>query len=391
VSAPRAPAAAARDSGIDALRGVAILLVIAYHAGPLAFRLPPLGPDGWLVVPRLGAAWLAVPLFHFGFAGVHLFFVLSGFCIHASCHHGRDFAPAAPGQKERARRYAYRRLMRIAPPYYLALAAFAWVLPALSTALARPAAPAAAWDVGVHALFAHGLSPRTIFSINPAFWSLATEMQFYAVYPLVAWAGLRFGLSRLLLAALLLSLAWRAAVLALVPPTLDHFMVYRVWVHGFFVPRWFEWILGCWLAETAAGTVAGGVERPRLPPARPAALAGAALLVLAMATRVHVVIDKLLADSLFSLGFALVIAAVLGRERARAAVGRGPGGPLRALCAVGRRSYGTYLVHQPILDGDWLPLLPRLLLTAAASALFSRFAERPFERWARRGPGRPGP
>ena len=387
MSGPRAAVAPARDRGIDALRGVAILLVIAYHAGPLAFRLPPLGPDGWLVLPRLGAAWLAVPLLHFGFAGVHLFFVLSGFCIHASCHLGRDFAPAAPGQRERARRYAYRRLMRIAPPYYLALVAFAWVVPAVSAALARPAAPAAAWDVGVHALFAHGLSPRTIFSINPAFWSLATEMQFYAVYPLVAWAGWRFGLARVLLAALLLSLAFRAAVLSLVPPTLDHFMLYRVWVHGFFVPRWFEWILGCWLAEAAAGRVAGA----RLPEARPAALLGAAFLLLAMATRVHVVIDKLFADALFSLGFALIAAAVLGRERALAAAGRVAGRPTRALAAIGRRSYGTYLVHQPILDSDWLPLVPRLLLTAAAGGLFSRFAERPFERWARRGPGRPGP
>jgi peptidoglycan/LPS O-acetylase OafA/YrhL len=235
----------------------------------------------------------------------------------------------------------------------------------------------------VHALFAHGLSPRTIFSINPAFWSLATEMQFYAVYPVVAWAGLRFGLHRVLVAALVGSLAWRAAVLLLVPPTLDHFMLYRVWLHGFFVPRWFEWILGCWLAEAAAGA--------RLPPARPAALAGAALLALAMATRLHVVIDKLAADALFSLGFALIVAAVLGRERVHRAVGGSPGRPLRALAAIGRRSYGTYLVHQPILDGDWLPLPLRLLLTAVTGGLFSLLAERPFERWSRRGVGRARP
>jgi peptidoglycan/LPS O-acetylase OafA/YrhL len=56
---------------------------------------------------------------------------------------------------------------------------------------------------------------------------------------------------------------------------------------------------------------------------------------------------------------------------------------------VGRRSYGTYLVHQPILDGEWLSLGRRLAVAAAGSALFALGCERPFERLAQRLGRRP--
>lgn len=385
-----------RDLALDAMRGVAILMVVGYHAGPLGWRLPPFGLDGWLVPPRLGAGWLLVPLLHFGFAGVHLFFVISGLCIHQSCRLGRDLlrpsgaAPVGAGADAEqgpglrldltgagARRYALRRLVRIAPPYWIALALFGLLLPALATAVGRSVQPAGAADLVSHALFLHNLSPRTIFSINPAFWSMATEVQFYLAYPVIAWGAARLGIERVVVATLVVELAWRATVLVCYAPTVEHFMIYRVWVHGLWVPRWFEWALGCWLAEALAG---GG---PTVAARSPGLWrAGVVVLVLGMLCRVHVVIDQLCADPLLSLGFALLLLAWLGRERAGGAAPAG--GVARALAVVGRRSYGTYLVHQPILDGDWLPLGPRLAIAAAASALFSLGCERPFERLARR-------
>lgn len=388
----------ARDQAIDRLRGVAILLVVAYHAGPLAWRVAPYGPDGVIDLPSLGAWWLAVPVLHFGFTGVHLFFVISGFCIHASARGGRAlFDPATrrpvPGG---LRDYAWRRLLRIAPPYWVALLLFGVAVPMACAALGRPAPGGATvatpTDLAAHALFLHGLSAKTIFSIDPAFWSLATEMEFYAAYPLVAWALLRFGARRVLLAALLISLAWRTAVLLRFAPTVENFMIYRVWLHGFFVPRWYEWILGCWLAEAAGG---GALDRPARWQAAP--WAGAALLLLAMLCRAHVAIDKLFADLLFGTGFALVLGGALAAERRAGAaqlerVERGgwAAWPGRALAAVGRRSYGVYLAHQPILDGEWLRLGPRLLIGAVVSALFALGVERPFERLGgrRRAPPR---
>jgi peptidoglycan/LPS O-acetylase OafA/YrhL len=338
-----------RLDAIDRLRGLAIALVLIYHAGPLAWRLAPYRSDGWLAWPALGWKWLLVPLLHFGFTGVHAFFVLSGFCIHLRAARTRE-APHLRG-------FFLRRFWRIYPPYWIALAGFAILL--------RPSVS----DFLLHATMTHTLTERSFFSINPAFWSLATEEQFYLAYPLVAWALARLGTRRVLAFALALSLLWRATVLAFVPPTVENFLAWRVLVHGLFLPRWFEWLLGCWLAER----VAAG----RLGRARPFALVAALLLVAGMATRVHVAVDKLLSDALFAGGYTALTAAALAARPTGVAILARVGD---ALGALGRRAYGLYLVHQPALDWMALPWIARVLLATVGGWLFSIVCEAPFER-----------
>ena len=337
-----------RFGGIDALRGVAITLVLLYHAGPLSWRLAPYRSDGWLAWPTLGWKWLLVPFWHFGYCGVHLFFVLSGFCIHLRA--ARDRQPLD------LRAFFLRRFWRIYPPYWVAVALFGIVVPLF-------AHHAIDWlDVVMHSTMLHTFSTRTIFSIDPAFWSIATEEQFYLAYPLVLFALTRIGVRRVVGAALALSLTWRAVVLITVPPTVEHFMLWRVLVHGLFLPRWFEWLLGCWLAEM--------VVKRKLR-ARPLALGGALFLLLAMLSRVNVIADKLFADALFGLGWTGIVGAVVAAQPV--------GFVTRTLGAVGRRAYGLYLVHHPILD--WAALgRVGLPVAAAAGWLFSRIFERPFER-----------
>src|SRR5262249_9117978 len=82
--------------GIQAARGIAALLVVAFHLTGLSQRL-------WNQT-------FAGGFFAFGWAAVDLFFVLSGFIIYYV--HGRDIV-----RPERLRPYAWRRFARIYPIY----------------------------------------------------------------------------------------------------------------------------------------------------------------------------------------------------------------------------------------------------------------------------------
>ncbi|WP_428423404.1 acyltransferase family protein [Methylibium sp.] len=96
-------------ASVQTARSIAILLVVLFHCSAV-FALPKyFGID-----PLRGCA-------SFGYAGVDLFFVISGFVIaHA---HASDF-----GQPARAPSYAIKRVLRIYPIYWLVLACVATAL-----------------------------------------------------------------------------------------------------------------------------------------------------------------------------------------------------------------------------------------------------------------------
>ncbi len=85
---------------LDGLRGLAILLVVVYH--------------------NFGF----INYFFFGWLGVDLFFVLSGFLITDILLRSRD-------RKEGLSHFYIRRVLRIFPLYYLALLLFLVILPGL--------------------------------------------------------------------------------------------------------------------------------------------------------------------------------------------------------------------------------------------------------------------
>lgn len=143
-----------RLAGIEALRGVAAIAVLLCHAAThvdLAFGTPTLRA---LMRP--------------GHNGVDLFFVLSGFLL--LFIHRRDV-----GRPATVARYARRRIIRIYPVYWLALAA------TIGIALAG----GHGWPPPGRILPSILLWPSTTVPLHPLAWTLQYEVMFYLIFALL--------------------------------------------------------------------------------------------------------------------------------------------------------------------------------------------------------------
>ena len=140
-----------RQPGLDLLRALAIILVVVYHAALFGFKLP----------GRVD---------RFGWIGVDLFFVLSGYLIG-----GQLLASLARDQRIKLGRFFTRRALRIVPAYFVVLAIY-FLLPAWRE---YPEMSQPLWKflLSVQNIALHG---GTAFSHA---WSLAVEDQFYVALP----------------------------------------------------------------------------------------------------------------------------------------------------------------------------------------------------------------
>ncbi len=140
-----------RQPGLDLLRALAIIVVVVYHAALFGFKLP----------GRVD---------RFGWIGVDLFFVLSGYLIG-----GQLLAPLARDQRFKLGRFFTRRALRIVPAYFVVLVIY-FLLPAWRE---YPEMSQPLWKflLSVQNIALHG---GTAFSHA---WSLAVEDQFYLALP----------------------------------------------------------------------------------------------------------------------------------------------------------------------------------------------------------------
>lgn len=154
---------------LDGLRGIAIILVILHHA---TYYEPTKGID-----LAFGNMLL------FGWSGVDLFFVLSGFLITGILLDTRD------SPRYFTTFYA-RRCLRIFPLYYLVLLLAFVVLPAFPpqqlVLAGRPDVPPQwpYWLYLSNISIAHG---GWVHGWVDVAWSLAIEEHFYLLWPLVIW------------------------------------------------------------------------------------------------------------------------------------------------------------------------------------------------------------
>jgi len=150
---------------LDGLRGVAILLVLAFHGTNLAVEAGAPQFMKYLIRP--------VSL---GWSGVDLFFVLSGFLIGGILLDAR-------GSKNYFRVFYTRRMLRILPLYFVVLAiGYGVSRSAKFGALIEPQMP---WAMCITLTqnFWIAAHMKALMGALVATWSLAVEEQFYLVIP----------------------------------------------------------------------------------------------------------------------------------------------------------------------------------------------------------------
>jgi peptidoglycan/LPS O-acetylase OafA/YrhL len=301
------------DSGhipaLDGVRGVAIAMVVAFHSG-LLINGSNSGEQFWL--RAVGMGW----------AGVDLFFVLSGFLISTILIQTRD-------STHYFRNFYVRRILRIFPLYYgslLLLVKFD--------------------DHGRHVWYwafaqnwlavTEGVVPPTI--LQP-YWSLAVEEQFYLVWPLVIWCIPPRHLS--LFCAL-------TALFSLVCRCIAHAQGVDYWILMTVTPfRLDALAIGSLVAACCYGE-----QRSRLARLAPLILAGCLGGILAIeflggGYQLNGALTQTVGYTLFALLCAALIAMVVeGHALARPLCRLLEWQPLRHL---GNRSYAMYVFHMPLL------------------------------------------
>lgn len=305
-----------RVDGLDLLRGLAVGLVMLRHA------LPEFAPGA-------------------GVVGVVMFFALSGYLI--------------TGVLERRpplREFYARRAVRLVPPLLVLVAGVVIVTVLLDPLGDRDELGwTVLWALTWTGNLPFGHASDATFHL----WTLATEEQFYLVWPATL---LALGRHRALVAAGLttgaacLATSWWLAEdpdLAYALPT--------------------AWAL-CFVVGAAARLHQDRLVVP--PPAVPAALALLAVLSV-VPLRGHTLTYLAGGPVIAALTAVLILA-----WRSWGSVT----GPLRGLVWLGTVSYAAYLWNYPL--SLWLPPLPAVALTLVAAALSWRYVEAPLQR--RRAP-----
>jgi peptidoglycan/LPS O-acetylase OafA/YrhL len=368
-----------RLRSIDALRGAAALGVVLYH---MVGQHPQIDASGW-------TGRLAAPLLHtfsFGYTGVFLFFVISGFCIHLQWAKAQS-AGRTPDIS--FVKFWKRRWRRLYPPYLIALFLFLTVS-ALTSRVAFTRFYF--YDLGMHLAMLHNFDPHTSYSINGVFWTLAIEEQLYLAYFPLLFLRTRWGWRGTLACCAFARIGW-----LLLGHGLKSFFDFELPVTEAALTHWLTWALGAISVEAALGLIA-------LPAWCRQTWYG--LLALGYAAGLSYVLtlydnSPLVHDLLWltlhpawGLGFFIVINGLVSAEKAWLASLSMPR-IVKGLASIGLFSYSLYLTHELVIMQTWrvqawslLNLLPLSTmyfaiivmtpLTVAAAWFFFLFCERPY-------------
>ena len=218
---------------IDVLRGVAALGVAWFHSRVdlwVGFKAIHANPAAYSRLDWL-FSFLSLPASQLG-GMVMLFFVLSGFCIHLPVA-SKNLSPNWSA-------YAVRRILRIYPAYFFALA-----LCFVGTLIFLKGFNSASGDVTMYAstaaMLQNWMYGGNQIGFNPSLWSIPIEVEFYLVYPLLLLLWRRQGFNSALLFTLLCTLIGGAMFYLGYGLSMVTFFKYAL-----------IWNSGAWLAEAYA-------------------------------------------------------------------------------------------------------------------------------------------
>jgi len=158
--------------GLDGLRAIAALAVFFVHFQQFT---------------GIGVSFLFIDFERWminGNTGVALFFVLSGFLLSMPFWHSFK-----SNQFPNIKQYFVNRAARIIPLYYLCLFA-------LLAIKGFQGSDVNFNNIISHFFFLHNLKDYQVMSLNPPFWTLAVEFQFYLLLPLLFVLLLKLGLRK---------------------------------------------------------------------------------------------------------------------------------------------------------------------------------------------------
>ncbi|MGA9914595.1 MAG: acyltransferase [Paraburkholderia sp.] len=367
-AAPRAQSEARADSAgkehvIDAMRGFAALLVAYFHCrqvewvGMQAFHQS----VGHSFSLSAIAAYLTFPI-AWGSAGVPIFFVISGYCIHRG---GALRLAKNPDYRLDTGNFWVRRFARIYPVLLAALVltfALDWV------SLQLPPVNHKIREIGLQAFLVNlfslqGVAGKT-FGSNGALWTLSLEVQFYAIYPLLFALRRRLGMTSVL------------AIVAVIN-VVSAYVLERHDIQ-FFTSYWFSWTLGAWIADAKTRTA---------PDARSSVwlYVLAAVFIALGCAAFH--FGQYGAFQFWAIGFAFYLYKALERRNADT-----PG--VRLLSRFGDFSFSLYLIHLPIfvllssvlfrssLQMSIWPSFGYMLVAVPVAYMFYRLVELPAMKWS---------
>jgi peptidoglycan/LPS O-acetylase OafA/YrhL len=342
-----------RMLSIDALRGLAAFLVVLVHV----FGTGGIYSDGLTLQNYL----YLVPAY--GFTGVYLFFVISGFCIHIR------WAKAKAYEKDCTPNIDFlafwkRRWIRLYPAYIAAIILYLAV-----SHVKIDLNGFFVWDMVSHVLMIHNLDNRTVYSMNGVFWTLAIEEQLYLLYFVFLRFRERLGWGLTLVITFVSRFLWFAISLVVTKTT-----SWELPFHEGSLAYWWVWVLGALAVENYYKVI----ELPKW--CRSLSLSSLLLIcagvVRYVGTSSGVRFFNLIMHAgeaiLWGTGFFVLINYVVGKEFREGAL-------IRGVAFVGLFSYSLYLTHEALVETatDVNPFILCALCLAFAYGFYLIF-EKPF-------------